>query len=82
VAREGGTLEEQTMNESLLSLKTDEQLLAAVRVAGNRRMTPDEMLEQRVSFVYGSMDAKSAVTRERVRQMLLDAQGNTTSTAQ
>lgn len=70
------------MNESLLSLKTDEQLLAAVRVAGNRRMTPDEMLEQRVSFVYGSMDAKSAVTRERVRQMLLDAQGNTTSTAQ
>ena len=63
------------MNESLLSLKTSEALLSAVRVAGARKMTTDELLEQRVSFVYGSMDSSSAVTRERVRQMLLEQGG-------
>jgi hypothetical protein len=65
------------MNESLLSLKTSEKLLDAVRAASRRKMTSDEILEQRVSFVYGSMDAASAVTRDRVRQMILDQEGAT-----
>ena len=63
------------MNDSLLSLKTSESLLSAVRAAATRKMTSDELLEQRVSFVYGSMDSSSVVTRERVRQMLLEQGG-------
>lgn len=60
------------MNDSLLSIKTSEQLMNAVRAASSRKMTTAELLEQRVSFVYGSMDAASAMTRERVRELLLE----------
>lgn len=67
------------MNDSLLSLKTSEKLLNAVHRAAARKMTSEELREQRVSFVFGSMDSSSSVTRERVRQMLLDQEGATTS---
>jgi hypothetical protein len=40
-------------------------------------MTAGDLLEQRVSFVYGSIDAASGVTRERVRQLILQQEGST-----
>jgi hypothetical protein len=63
------------MNDSLLSLKTDQNLLDTVARAASRRMSVGEVLEQRVSFVYGSMDDKSNVTRDQVRQLIIEQQG-------
>jgi hypothetical protein len=63
------------VNDSLLTLKTNQKLLSAVERAASRKMTSEELREQRVSFVYGSMDSSSSVTRDRVRQMLLDQEG-------
>lgn len=63
------------MNDSLLSLKSSDKLLDAVRRAATRRMTSGELLEQRVSFAYGSMDSTSSVTREHVRQLILEQEG-------
>jgi len=66
-----------TMNlNSVLSLKTDDKLLAAVRLASQHRLNADELLEQRVSFVFGSMSSRdSGVTKDQVRQVILEQQG-------
>jgi len=66
------------MNESLVQLKTDREVLEAVQRAASRKMTPGEALEQRVSFVYGTMDSKSSVTRDQVRQLVIEQQGGVT----
>lgn len=63
------------MNDSLLSLKSSDKLLDAVRRAATRRLTSCEILEQRVSFAFGSMDSASSVTREHVRQLILEQEG-------
>jgi predicted transcriptional regulator len=63
------------MNTSLFSLKTSQAVLDSVQRAASRKMSPHEALEQRVSFVYGTMDAKSNVTREQVRQLIIEQQG-------
>lgn len=61
---------------SVLSLKTDEKLLNAVRLASQHRLSADQLLEQRVSFVYGSMGKQeNAMTKEQVRQVILEQQG-------
>lgn len=61
---------------NVLSLKTDEKLLDAVRVASQQRLNADQLLEQRVSFVYGSMGKQdNSMTKERVRQVILEQQG-------
>ena len=65
------------MNDSLLSLKTSPNLLQALRKAGSRPMSAKDLLEQRISFVYGSIDSKSGVTRDRIRQLILEQGGAT-----
>lgn len=62
---------------SVLSLKTDERLLNAARRAAEHKMSSGELMEQRVSFVYGSMGGdKSGVTKEHVRQVILEQGGS------
>lgn len=53
-----------------LKLKTDRTLLDAIERAKSQKMTAAEALEQRVSFIFSSMDDKSAVTREHIRAVL------------
>lgn len=69
------------MTDSLLSLKTNPKLLEALCSAATKPMTARDLMEQRVSFVYGSMDAASGVTRDRVRQLILEQEGSTTVAA-
>lgn len=61
--------------ESILSLKTDARLLDAVRRASERKMSSEDLLEQRISFVFGSMGNGSSMTKERVREVLLEQGG-------
>jgi len=64
------------MRPDVLELKTAPGLLAALHEAQARKQTSQEILEQRVSFVYGSLDDDNGVTRDRVRQILTEQNGN------
>ncbi len=58
------------------SLKTDPSLLERIRRAAERQLTTSELVEQRVSFVFGSMGGdKSGMTKDRVRQVILEQGG-------
>ena len=56
------------MGEMLLKLKTRESLLRELR--DSRRPSAEEVREQRVSFVFGTLDSDSRMTREEVRKIL------------
>ncbi len=55
---------------ALDAVKTDPELLALLKAAANRVMTPEEAFEQRVSFVYGCMKMADGISKERVRDLL------------
>jgi hypothetical protein len=61
--------------DRVLAMKTNTKLLAAIEGVSHRQLSPGEIIEQRVSFVFGSMDAKNGVTREHVRQVILNQVG-------
>lgn len=65
--------------DSLLTLKTDRAFLDRLHRAGRTPTTPHERLEQRVSFVLGIV--KSNVTRDEVREAILNQQGMTIGAA-
>lgn len=52
----------------IISLKTDGKLLRRLEEA--REPSKKELREQRVSFVLGTIDSRSNVTREQVRKEL------------
>ncbi len=56
-------------------LRTDPKLLDAMKAAAARKLTPEEMRNQRVSFVYGSLGSKSEVTRARVKELIEQQEG-------
>lgn len=66
---------EHIMLDSITTLKTDERALAQLRSAASRKPTADEIFEQQVSFVFGSIKSRDGVTREKVRQMLKNQEG-------
>lgn len=51
-------------------IRTSPELLRAIREASTRVQTADEIRQQRISFVYGSLGAKSSVTRAQVENAL------------
>lgn len=60
------------MGDAITKLKTNEALLKDLR--GTKKPSPDQVNAQRVSFVFGSLDSKSPITREQVRKALECAQ--------
>jgi hypothetical protein len=52
------------------NIRTSPDLLRAIKEASTRTQTADEIKQQRISFVYGSLGAKSAVTRAQVENAL------------
>lgn len=56
------------MGDEIVRLKTDALLLQKLRET--REPSAAEVKEQRVSFVFGSLDSESPMTREQVRQMV------------
>jgi hypothetical protein len=59
----------------MTELKTKESTLRALEKAARRQLTSDEIQKQRVSFVMGSLDAKSSITREKVERLLAEQRG-------
>lgn len=60
---------------NFLDLDTNPALLNALKVAAQHRQTAEEALEQRVSFVYGSVGSENGVTRDQVRNLILEQEG-------
>ena len=61
---------------NFLGIKTDETLLNLVRLAPEHRLSARELLEQCMSFVYGSLGTRNNnVTKEQVRQAIIEHQG-------
>lgn len=59
----------------MTELKTDQGLLTALSKAAHRQMSEAEMLKQRISFILGMVKESSAVTRDRVEEVLSEHQG-------
>lgn len=59
----------------MTELKTRSTLLVALRQATTRRLSASEMHKQKISFIMGSTDAKSGVTRSRIEEVLASAEG-------
>ncbi|WP_394662876.1 hypothetical protein [uncultured Sphingomonas sp.] len=51
-------------------MQTSPELLAALDRVRGYKMTPAERFEQRVSFVYGQMSARSTLSKDKVRAIL------------
>lgn len=56
-------------------LKTDGALLTALRKATTRDLSAQELHDQRVSFVMGSLKESSTVTRAKIEQVLAEQGG-------
>jgi hypothetical protein len=54
----------------MTELKTEAKLLDKLKKSATHIMTNDEKHKQKVSFILGSVDEKSGVTRERVEEVL------------
>lgn len=61
------------MSNNIASLKTDAKLLELLKNYSVTPMTRKEVLDQRVSFVLGSM--KSSVTREHIQHIIERQEG-------
>jgi hypothetical protein len=64
------------MGGEALNLKSSTTLLKTLHDALSVRQTPSEILEQRASFVYGSMNSDSNVSRAQIKQALVEQQGD------
>jgi hypothetical protein len=73
-------IEGDAMDSTFLALKTSPDLLRRLANAAHKP-SATEILEQRVSFVFGSIKANSGVTRERVRQVILEQDGGVAGAA-
>lgn len=63
------------MGNNVAELKSSPALLEALAKAASRKLTANDILEQRVSFVYGSIDSASSVTRQHIKQVIANQEG-------
>lgn len=61
--------------DSVLAMKTNANLKRAFDNVSSRQLSQQEISEQRVSFVFGSMDASNGITKEKVRQFIRSQSG-------
>jgi hypothetical protein len=56
-------------------LHTEPKLLAALTAAAQRSLTAEQVHNQKVSFIMGSLGEESTVTRARVEEVLRNLEG-------
>lgn len=59
----------------MTDLKTDQELLDALRKSATRVPTAEELEKQRVSFIVGSLSPTSTITRSQVQEVLAKQEG-------
>lgn len=65
--------------DALTSLRTDAGLLDRARTTPVRR-SQNELFEQKVSFVFGSLSKGNTVTKQKVREVILEQAGGPVAT--
>ena len=55
--------------------KTKQELLDLVRSKLGTPMSAEEILEQKVSYIFGMMGRSSTVTKEQIRRQILESEG-------
>lgn len=64
------------MMNNFESLRTNDELLSKIRQASTHKLTREDILEQKISFVYGSIDCQNnSLTREQVRDLIMSHEG-------
>lgn len=61
------------MNSHALDINTNPKLLTALREAVKRTPSDQEMLQQRISFIYGSVGNSGQITRAKIEAVLKQA---------
>lgn len=61
---------------NIVGMKSNAKLLQKLKQASEKKQTPQEIREQRVSFIYGSIDNKKGVTRSRIQEILAEQEGS------
>jgi hypothetical protein len=59
----------------MADIRTDGRLLAKLKEAAGKPMTAEEIRNQRISYVMGTLDTESTLTRDEVERMLLQREG-------
>ena len=62
----------------IMDLKTDADLIKALRDAARHQPTAEEVRAQRVSFIFSSIKESSGVTKARIEDVLAKQEGNVT----
>lgn len=57
------------------ALKTDPALLQRLQKSAGEPITKEELVRQRVSFVYGNLPTSSTITRDRVEEKIKNNEG-------
>lgn len=70
------------MSNEVLDLATDGALLGALKKAVEWKPSAEELLKQRISFVYGSVNPASGITRTHIRNVLAEHAGSTSTSCQ
>lgn len=65
------------MGDYILKLKTDSSLLKALKEASSKKPDAEELAEQRVSFIFGSLDEDNSMTHDQIKQILDEQEGRT-----
>ena len=63
------------MGNEVFELRTNAKLLTELHFALSKKQSAQDILEQRVSFVFGSLGSDSSVTRDRIRQVIVQQDG-------
>lgn len=61
--------------DQAISLKTDAELLNVIKKTAAKKPSAQELIEQRVSYVFGLLDDDSPLTKEQVRKVILEHVG-------
>ena len=61
----------------MTNLRTKESTLQALERASRKTPTSDELKRQRISFIIGSLDKNSQVTRAQIQEVLAEQEGIT-----
>lgn len=59
----------------MTELHTDPVLLRALSDSAKRKLTESELQAQRISFIMGTLDEDSTVTRDQVSRVLAEQSG-------
>jgi len=63
------------MDSNVLEMRTRQDLLDALAKCAYRKLTASEILEQRVSWVYSCVSRENGLTRDQIRELLLQREG-------